>query len=284
MKTTSKLILPLLAVLLIFSCKQEAASTSGKNSESKVAQQTKSRALPEWAKQANIYEVNVRQYTEEGTFDAFSTHLPRLKSMGVDILWMMPIFPISDTKKKGTLGSYYAVSDFRTTNPEFGSMESFENLLGKAHALGMKVILDWVPNHTGWDHVWIKSNKDFYTQDKAGNIVDPIDPNTGKSWGWTDVADLNYDNPEMRKQMIDDMLFWVNDVKIDGFRMDVAHNVPNDFWQDASDQLFAANNDLYMLAESEVTDHVNNGYFHTIYGWGMHHLLNDIAKGDSHDH
>jgi len=265
--------------ILVTGCKNESATTEDTKVEKSESLSKNPRPLPEWAKDANIYEVNIRQYTPEGTFDAFANHLPRLRNMGVEILWFMPIFPISETKKKGTLGSYYAVSDFKATNPEFGTIEEFQNIINRAHSLGMKVILDWVPNHTGWDHVWITENPDFYTQDKDGNIVDPVDPATGKSWGWTDVADLNYENQAMRKEMIADMLFWVNEYKVDGFRMDVAHNVPNDFWEDASNQLFAANDSLYMLAESEDVEHVNNGYFHTIYGWGMHHLLNDIAKG-----
>lgn len=267
-------------IILGTGCKNDTSTntaTAGEDTNKKVENP---RPLPAWASNANIYEVNVRQYTPEGTFNAFAKHLPRLKNMGVDILWFMPIFPISETKKKGTLGSYYAVTDFKTTNPEFGTLNEFQNIIDRAHTLGMKVILDWVPNHTGWDHVWIKSHPEFYTQDKDGNIIDPVDPETGKSWGWTDVADLNFDNNDMRKEMISDMLFWINEHQIDGFRMDVAHNVPNDFWADASNQLFAANDSIFMLAESETIEHLNNGYFHAIYGWGMHHLMNDIAKGE----
>ncbi|NJK83084.1 MAG: hypothetical protein HC912_03955 [Saprospiraceae bacterium] len=153
-------------------------------------------ASPKWAENANIYEVNIRQHTAEGTFNAFREgHLKRLNDMGVDILWLMPIFPISETKRKGTLGSYYAVSDFRTTNPEFGTMDDFKSLLEEAHSYDMKIILDWVPNHTGWDHVWIEAHPDYFTQ-VADTITDPINPETGESWGWTDVADLNYDNPK----------------------------------------------------------------------------------------
>ena len=276
-----KSVYTLFAILFILGtgCKNEQSSNTSSNSSKAKTTIDNPRPLPAWASNANIYEVNVRQYTPEGTFDAFSKHLPRLKNMGVDILWFMPIFPISDTKKKGSLGSYYAVTDFKAINPEFGTIEDFKNVIDQAHRLGMKVIIDWVPNHTGWDHVWIKSNPEFYTQDKDGNIIDPVDPGTGKSWGWTDVADLNYDNNDMRKEMISDMLYWINNHKIDGYRMDVAHNVPNDFWENATNQLFAANDSIYMLAESETADHLNNGYFHAIYGWGMHHLLNDIAKG-----
>lgn len=276
-----KYILTLFALLIIFNtgCKSDTSHNPADSKTNKSSVVKNKRDLPAWASNANIYEVNIRQYTPEGTFNAFAKNLPRLKKMGVDILWFMPIFPISDTKKKGTLGSYYAVSDFRETNTEFGTKDDFQNVIDHAHSLGMKVIVDWVPNHTGWDHVWIKSNPEYFTQDKDGNIIDPVDPGTGESWGWTDVADLNYDNNDMRKQMIADMIYWVENHKIDGFRMDVAHNVPNDFWKDASDQLFAINDSIFMLAESETVDHVNNGYFHAIYGWEMHHLLNDIAKG-----
>lgn len=274
----------LISFCLMTSCKNEVKTESqGANANATqvdIAPNAAARPLPDWAKQANIYEVNIRQYTPEGTFDAFSKHLPRLKRMGVDVLWFMPIFPISEAKKKGTLGSYYAVSDFRETNPEFGNKVDFQNIIDRAHGLGMKVILDWVPNHTGWDHVWINQHPSYYTQDADGNIVDPIDPNTGESWGWTDVADLNYDNTDMRAQMISDLLYWIDDHGIDGYRMDVAHNVPNDFWAEASTALFAANDSLYMLAESENIDQVNNGYFHTIYGWSLHHMMNDIAKGE----
>lgn len=275
-----KSIYTLFAIVFILAtgCKSDTATTTDNGAAANTEIENE-RPLPAWADNANIYEVNIRQYTPEGTFNAFSRHLPRLRNMGVEILWFMPIFPISNTKKKGTLGSYYAVSDFKAVNPEFGTIEDFQNVVDRAHTLGMKIILDWVPNHTGWDHVWIKSNPEFYTKDSNGNIIDPIDPGTGESWGWTDVADLNYENKDMRKAMIADMLYWINDIKVDGFRMDVAHNVPNDFWEDVSEQLFAANDSIFMLAESENIDHVNNGYFHAIYGWEMHHLLNDIAKG-----
>lgn len=270
----------LLYSLIVISCKnndQEIATPESIASENKVAQKFE---LPEWAKAANIYEVNIRQYTPEGTFNAFASHLPRLKKMGIDILWLMPIFPISEAKRKGGLGSYYAVSDFRNVNPEFGSMQDMENLITAAHSMGMKIILDWVPNHTGWDHVWLKDHKEYYTQDKDGNVIDPIDPGTGESWGWTDVADLNYDNKEMRSEMISDMLMWVSDKKIDGFRFDVAHNVPNDFWEDAKTQILAADKNQFLLAEAEIAEQMNSELFHMAYGWELHHIINDIAKGN----
>ena len=234
--------------------------------------------LPEWAKCSNIYEVNIRQYTPEGTFNAFIKHLPRLKNMGVDILWFMPIFPISETKKKGSLGSYYAVSDFRTTNPNFGTLDEFSHIIAEVHALGMKVILDWVPNHTGWDHIWLSNHPEYYTKDSAGNIVDPLNDN-GTSMGWSDVADLNYDNLELRKNAVEDMIFWINEFNIDGFRHDMALLVPLDFWKDTTNKLVSIKPDIFMLAESEILDHLNQDCFHAIYGWSLHHTLNDIAQG-----
>lgn len=235
--------------------------------------------MPDWAKDAVIYEVNWRQFTPEGTIAAFEKHLVRLKNLGVDVLWFMPVNPISEEKRKEGLGSYYAVADYRGGNPELGTMDEFKNMVQKIHELGMKIIIDWVPNHTGWDHPWIKEHPEFYTQDAAGNIIDPVDPATGKSWGWTDVADLNYDNKEMRKAMLSDMCFWLTDVGIDGFRMDVAHNVPNDFWDEARETLFTLKPDIFMLAEAEVPYFRNSGDFAADYGWSLHHLLNDIAKG-----
>ena len=280
----NKSILLLSAVVLLsislafiaFSCKQESKATSA----SAPAALEPSAAAPAWADGANIYEVNIRQYTHEGSIKAFAGHLPRLQKMGVDILWLMPVFPVSEERRKGTLGSYYAVSDFRQINPEFGTMEDFRAMLDEAHRLGLRVILDWVPNHTGWGHTWIKEHPEFYTQNKAGEIIDPVDPKTGKSWGWTDVADLNYDNADMRKAMIGDMLFWINEIGIDGFRCDVAGEVPDDFWKDASAQLRQAKSDIFMLAEAEQPPHRNDEHFAMSYGWSFHHLMNNIAKGE----
>ncbi|MBK6565975.1 MAG: alpha-amylase [Saprospiraceae bacterium] len=235
-------------------------------------------SLPEWAKHANIYEVNIRQYTPEGTFNAFRKHLPRLQKMGVEILWFMPVYPISTTKKKGSLGSYYAVSDFRSTNPKFGTINEFKAIIDEAHKLGMKVILDWVPNHTGWDHVWIKNHPDFYTRNDKGEIIDPLNER-GESMGWADVADLNYNNPELWEAMKNDMLFWVEKYKVDGFRQDMAMLVPLDFWIKTNSALLKNNPNLFLLAESEEHDHINKDCFHAFYAWSLHHTLNDIANG-----
>ncbi len=233
--------------------------------------------LPDWHKNATIYEVNLRHFTEEGTFQAFEAHIPRLKELGIDILWFMPIHPVSVKNRKGDLGSPYAVANYYDVNPDFGTMDDFKHMLQAIREAGMYTIIDWVPNHTGWDNPWITEHPDWYTQDAEGNIIDPIDYNTGKSWGWTDVADLNYDNPEMRLGMIDAMKFWIRDIGIDGFRVDVAHGVPVDFWAQCRDSLYAVK-PLFMLAEAEVPAIRNNGAFVMDYGWEMHHLLNQIAK------
>ncbi len=234
--------------------------------------------LPEYAKSSTIYEVNIRQFTEEGTINAFSEHIPRLKHLGVDLLWLMPVHPISETKRKGTLGSYYAVSDYLAVNPEYGTKQDLINLIEKIHAYGMKVILDWVPNHTGWDHRWIKNHPDFYTKDSSGNITDPLNKETGESNGWTDVADLNYENSAMRDSMIASLIHWVKYYNVDGYRMDVAYEVPDVFWNQAIKELRAIRSDLFFLAESNKPSHRNSNNFHATYGWDLHHLMNDIAN------
>jgi alpha-amylase len=255
------------------SCKQAVESdTKALSSENRVT-------LPEWSHAANIYEVNIRQYTPEGTFDALREHLPRLQRMGVDILWLMPIHPISVEKRKGTLGSYYAVSDFRAVNPQYGTHEDFRQLVDSIHALGMYVILDWVPHHTGFDHPWIKSHPEFYNKNENGEIRDPINEETGEPWGWTDVAELNIDHPEMRRQIIDDMIFWIEEYKIDGFRVDHAHGLPADYWDEVSNTLAGLQKPLFMLAEGEDTYLRNDSSFVATYAWKMHHLWNDIAQG-----
>ena len=235
---------------------------------------------PDWAKDANIYEVNIRQYTPEGTMNAFRQHLPRLKEMGVEILWLMPIHPISVPKRKGTLGSYYAVSDFREINPLFGSHDDFSQLVDSVHAMGMYLIIDWVPHHTGWDHPWIKDHPDYYNKDAKGEIRDPINEETGEPWGWTDVAELNLDNPDMRRHIIDDMIFWIEEYNIDGFRVDHAHGVPADYWDEVSKTLASLSKPIFMLGEGEEDYLRNDSSFVVGYAWKFHHMLNDIAKGE----
>ena len=246
---------------------------------------------------AVIYEANIRQYSESGTFTDFTKDIPNLKQLGVKVIWLMPIFPISETKRKATggefasliedeterekmLGSYYAVTDFTKVNPEFGTLEDFRALIKTAHENDIYVILDWVPNHTGWDHTWLKTNPEYYTQNEVGDVIDPINPDTGESWGWQDVADLNYDNKEMRAEMIEDMLFWITQENIDGFRCDVASAVPLDFWKDAIAKL-RAEKEIFMLAEAGEANLVEGTeLFDMAYGWDRHHVFNEMAKSD----
>lgn len=225
---------------------------------------------PEWTGSAVIYEVNVRQYTQEGTFRAFDSHLPRLKELGVDILWFMPVHPIGEKERKGELGSYYSVRDYKGINPEFGTEDDFRNTVAEAHEMGFKVIIDWVANHTSRDHVWIEEHPEWYNTDSTGAPLAPFD--------WTDVADLNYDNQEMRAAMLDAMVYWVKDMGIDGFRCDVAHEVPVDFWDWAADSLRKIRPDIFMLAEAEAPELLVNA-FDAYYGWSNHAWMNKLAQG-----
>lgn len=225
----------------------------------------------DWTRNAVIYEVNVRQYTEEGTFNAFSEHLQEIKDMGINTLWFMPIHPISETKRSGTLGSYYSVTDYCAVNPEFGTEEDFKALVEKAHDMGFKVMLDWVANHTGWDCVWIEEHPEWYTQDGEGNIISP------EGMGWPDVADLNYDNQEMRVAMIECMRYWVEEYDIDGFRCDHAGGVPVDFWEEARVELEKIK-PLYMLAEDDVEISLLNSAFDFNYNCKLYEAMIAVAK------
>lgn len=224
-----------------------------------------------WGENSTIYEVNLRQMTQEGTFKAFQQqHLDRLADLGVEILWFMPIYPIGEKNRKGTLGSYYSVKDYTAVNPEHGSLEDFRALVDSAHAKGMKVILDWVANHTAWDNTWVTEHPDWYSTDSLGNMIPPVAD-------WADVVDLNYDNPEMRKEMISSMKFWLKEVGVDGFRCDVAEWVPVDFWVEARAELDSVK-PIFFLAEGE--NHELFQAFDMTYSWSFHHLMNQVAKGE----
>ena len=223
-----------------------------------------------WANNTNIYEVNLRQYTQEGTFNAFIKELPRLRHMGIEILWFMPITPISKDKRLGTLGSYYACSSYVQTNPEFGSVSDFANLVSAAHELGFKILIDWVANHTGWDHEWTKDHPDFYRKNLDGQFFD--------AHGWNDVIDLNYDNQELWPKMISAMEFWVKECGIDGFRCDMAMLVPIDFWKAARRQLDGIRK-LFWLAEcEEITYHEA---FDATYTWKWLHKMEAYYKKET---
>lgn len=225
----------------------------------------------EWTKDAVIYEVNVRQYTQEGTFQAFSEHLQEIKDMGINTLWFMPIHPISETNRGGSLGSYYSITDYREVNPEFGTKEDFKALVDKAHEMGFKVMMDWVANHTGWDCAWIKEHPDWYTTDESGAIISPA------NMGWPDVADLNYDNPAMREEMISCMKYWVEEFDVDGFRCDFAAGVPVYFWETARAELETIK-PLYMLAEDDLSKDLLNYAFDFNYNLKLYDAMLDVAK------
>ncbi len=285
-----KLIL-LLTIVVLFACKEEQ-----KQAEPEAKQEDTFKPITDADIESGvIYEANIRQYSPEGTFNAFTKDIPVLKDLGVKVIWVMPINPISEVKRKATdgqftsdiedekerakyLGSYYSVSDYKAINPEFGNLEDFKNLVDTAHDNGIYVIVDWVPNHTGWDHPWITAHPDWYTQNEKGEIIDPINPDTGESWGWTDVADLNYDNMEMRKAMIYDLKYWLTEANIDGYRMDVAHKVPQDFFEEVTKELKQIK-PVFMLAEAEQPALLEKA-FDMQYAWEGHHLLNELAKGE----
>lgn len=224
----------------------------------------------DWSRNAVIYEVNTRQYSDSGTFNAFAAELPRLKDLGVDILWFMPIHPISEVNRKGELGSYYAVRDYKAVNPEFGTFDDFKAVVDSAHAAGMKVIIDWVPNHTGCDNAWVTEHPDYYKRNEQGEMFGPFD--------WTDVYELDYANPETRAAMIDAMQYWVREAGIDGFRADVAGRVPVDFWNDArvAIQEAAGDRPVFMLAEATEPELVEKA-FDMDYNWPMKDLFSEIA-------
>lgn len=245
--------------------------TSAEETAAPAETEVKSGMHPEWSRKASIYEVNIRQHTPEGTFNAFRAKLPELKELGVNILWIMPVQPIGMENRKGGLGSYYSIQNYTAVNPEFGTMEDFKNLVNASHDAGFKVILDWVGNHTAWDAVWMESHPEWYTHNDEGQIIAPVED-------WSDVADLNYDNQDMRKAMIDALKFWVNETNIDGYRCDVAMMVPMDFWDEARVTLDSIK-PVFMLAEAEGAE-FHEKAFDMTYGWEFHHIMNQIAKGE----
>jgi len=225
---------------------------------------------PEWSYQAVLYEMNVRQLTAEGTLRAAAAKLGFLCDMGIDAVWLMPIHPIGETNRKGTLGSYYAVRDYCGVNPEFGTMADFDRFVSTAHGLGLKVLLDWVANHTARDARWVTERPaDWYERDAAG---EPVVPN-----GWDDTAKLNYANRAVWQGQIDAMRFWLAEHGVDGFRCDMAMLVPTAFWQEAAAQLREVKHNLFMLAEAEQADLFDRA-FDACYAWEMHHLMNDVAQ------
>ena len=227
----------------------------------------------DWSYGGVIYEMNVRQLTEEGTFSSAMRHLQHLKSMGVDAVWLMPIYPIGEVERKGSLGSYYSISDYCAVNPEFGSMMEFDAFVEEAHRLGMKVLLDWVANHTARDAKWLKTKPvSWYERDEQGVAKVP--------WDWSDTAKLNYAEREVWRGQIESMKFWVQKHNIDGFRCDMAMLVPLEFWQEVRRELQCVKKDIFMLAEAEGAEFFDNA-FDACYGWELHHAMVAVAQGKS---
>ncbi len=223
----------------------------------------------DWAANTNIYEVNTRQYTTEGSFNAFAESLPRLKDMGVEVLWFMPIHPIGKVNRKGILGSYYSISDFKGVNPEFGTATDFRNLVKLAHDLEMKVIMDWVANHAAWDNVWTKDHPEYFVRDDEGNFKAPYD--------WTDVIQIDHTNEAEQDAMIDAMQYWVTEFDIDGFRADLAHLTPLAFWKKARTAIEPLKPNLFWLAESEEIDY--HEVFDATFTWEWMHTTENYYKG-----
>ena len=221
----------------------------------------------EWMKDKTIYEVNLRQYTEAGSFKAFEAHIPRLKEMGVEVLWLMPVTPISEKGRKGSLGSYYACSSYTKLNAEFGSEQDFISLIQLAHKHEMKVIIDWVANHTGREHEWMQSHPDWFSQDEDGNFTERN--------GWDDVVDLNFENQDMRAALIGAMQYWVRTFNIDGFRCDMAHLVPLDFWSKAR-KACETIKPLFWLAECEDIEY--HSVFDASYAWSWMHATLKVEE------
>ena len=234
------------------------------------AEQTELRH-PKFAYDATIYELNVRQATEEGTFQAAEALLPTLRDNGIDIIWVMPCQPIGVITRKGSLGSYYSIIDYCAINPEFGTRADFEHFLKAAHKQGFKVILDWVANHTAPDSEWTK-NEGWHYRDSLGNLMVQYD--------WTDISKLNYDNQDMRAEMLKCMHWWMDSIGIDGFRCDVAGEVPTDFWNWAMADLRLTHPKMFTLAEDEdKAQELTESAFDMYYGWTLHHIMNDVAQG-----
>lgn len=231
--------------------------------------ETSTSTFPGKAAGMTIYEVNIRQHTPEGTINAFAKDIPRLKALGVEMLWIMPVQPIGVKNRKEPLGSYYSIRDYRGVNENFGTPDDFRNLVRLAHQNGMYVILDWVPNHTAWDHPWITTHPEYYAHDSAGNVVYEAD--------WTDIALLDHTRPDTRRAMIDEMKVWITDYDVDGFRCDHAgHEIPLYFWEEATAELDALK-DLFWLAEwDQPRMHLE---FHATYAWELLHLTEKAAKG-----
>jgi len=228
-----------------------------------------------WVRHSAIYEVFVRDFSRSGDFRGVTRGLDRIQSVGANVVWLMPIYPVGIANRKGTLGSPYAVRDYFAVNPEFGTVADFKALVQAVHARGMKLILDWVPNHTAWDNVWVKQHPTFYVRNDSGALTVPRD-DKGNLTDWTDVAQLNYKNAEMRRAMIDAMGHWLVQYGIDGFRVDAAGFVPDDFWQEALPQVRASVKRPIMLLAEWGDVKMHRFGFDLTYAWDSYSRLKAV--------
>ncbi|HET6670480.1 MAG TPA: alpha-amylase family glycosyl hydrolase [Pyrinomonadaceae bacterium] len=257
----------LLASILIAACCQEISPQEVARNVSKLP----ARSTHDWVRDGVVYEVYPRAFSESGNFNGITVRLDRLKELGVNILWLMPIHPIGQERKKGTIGSPYAVRDYYGINPDYGTKEDFKRLITEAHRRGMKVIIDIVANHTSWDNVMMK-NPGFYERNAAGQITYPHD--------WSDVAELNYKNPQLRQYMTDMLKYWIREFDLDGFRCDVAEEVPTDFWENAREELDKIKPDIVMLAEGHKAELLVKA-FDFDYSWPIHSSMTRVLQGQS---
>lgn len=265
----------ILAMVLFTNCShtrnESAANTSKSDEDRYTPKKYVELKHPAWSKNATIYEVNIRQYTLEGTFSAFEPHLQRLKDMGIDIIWLMPINPIGIENRKGTLGSEYSVKDYYDVNPEFGTLDDLKELVTKIHEMGMHVILDWVANHSAWDNKLAVEHPDWYTKTAEGNFQPT------PWYDWEDIIDFDYNNPGIRKYMTEAMKYWVKEADIDGYRCDVAGFIPVDFWANVRVELDSIK-PVFMLAEWESRD-LHKKAFDMTYSWSLWDKMKDVTTG-----
>lgn len=224
----------------------------------------------DWTRNMVLYEINVRQFSQEGTFAGVDSALPQLKELGVNVLWFMPIYPIGVENRKGELGSYYSISDYMGVNPEFGTLDDFKALVARAHEMGFHVILDWVGNHSAWDNPLATQYPEWYEKDSTGNFVSPFD--------WTDVIQFDYTAEPLWDYMVGAMKYWVAEVGVDGYRCDFPGLVPEEFWFRATTELNAVR-PVLMLAEDEDHSYLLERAFNMNYAWAHHHLMNAVAAG-----
>lgn len=258
----SQLAMAIVLTLLVASCSDRENDTAGMDSRPYKA--------PPWSHDIVLYELNVRQFSEEGSFSAVEQRVDELAALGVDVIWFMPIHPIGELNRKGPLGSYYSVRDFREVNPEFGDMNDFRSLVSSIHQAGMYLMMDWVPNHSAWDNHLAEEQPGWYVRDSTGGFVSPYD--------WTDVIQFDWSNEGLQEYMLDALLFWVEELDVDGFRVDHPHVTPADFWLEARLEMEKIK-PVLMLAENEDRVEFLDKGFDINYSWELHHLMNRVAQG-----